>query len=226
MADQDTGPLPAKHTPMLFTCRVCGNPFPMMKSYLTAYRKKYGKDPMYCSTKCGGVGRANDAEARNVFNCERCGKETPRRKIRKAGTKYMRYYYNQRFCGKPCRNEWLKERAAERFKSGEIGRHVKRHGYVWLSIPANVSRTGEKMEMLEHRYVMEQHLGRPLTAEETVHHKNGQRDHNAIENLELFSSRHGPGQRVEDKISFAIDMIKTYPDFARKQGYVLTKIDS
>lgn len=91
----------------------------------------------------------------------------------------------------------------------KIKRSRKAHnGYVMLWAPdhpyANQGR------VFEHRLVMEQHLGRLLLPDETVHHKNGKRDDNRIENLELWSSRHGRGQRVEDQVEFALETLRRY----------------
>lgn len=47
--------------------------------------------------------------------------------------------------------------------------------------------------ILEHRLVMARSLGRPLDEHETVHHIDGNRTNNAIENLQLRQGRHGKG---------------------------------
>lgn len=64
--------------------------------------------------------------------------------------------------------------------------------------------------IFEHRYVMEQALGRPLRADENVHHKNGDRADNRRENLELWSTSQPPGQRVDDKVAWAQDLLARY----------------
>jgi len=114
------------------------------------------------------------------------------------------------FCSKHYRGyrAWMdKDRAVD--NRSKINKQIDKEGYVLLYMPdhPNCSVSGLYSE---HRLVMEQTLGRVLAKGENVHHKNGIRNDNRAENLELWSSRQPKGQRVEDKVEYAMEILKAY----------------
>ena len=116
--------------------------------------------------------------------CELCGSLFKTTRIKQTG---MRGRYCSRRCG------------AQALRGSDPGTVVeKTGGYLWERIlitdPFIVMATSVRGWIAQHRLVMARHLGRPLAHWEQVHHVNGNRTDNRIENLELRSGPHGSGQ--------------------------------
>lgn len=107
-----------------------------------------------------------------------------------------------RFCSRKCasKREVKNPVCGERHHAWKGGRMVTPKGYVAVLTPYHPSLKGsQRRYVLEHRLVMEQITGRFLKPKEHVHHRNGIRNDNRPENLELWVNGHPPGQRVEEQ---------------------------
>lgn len=151
-------------------------------------------------------------------NCRDCHKKQNAEWRKKAKQ------FKCKYCDKPLANKTLELCWGhyERFRRGSLklelpikattGRTKTKQGYIRLSgiKHPNVDSSGR---IFEHVLVMAEYLERPLYSHENVHHKNGVRDDNRIENLELWSTSQPAGQRTEDKVAWAIELLKLYkPD--------------
>lgn len=130
-------------------------------------------------------------------------------------------------CGKPL----IDKKPKTRFCSRSCSMYARTHVRGGPTMPDGTRRPTSRgyvqvkadgRWILEHRHAMGQLLGRPLLSHETPHHVNGDRADNTVTgemagfrsgNLELWSSAQPPGQRVEDKVEWAVELLRLYrPD--------------
>lgn len=161
-------------------CKYCGKIFYCVHSTSSV-----------CTQQCYVKNRLTDLiRTGGVFSCTFCKKKTYRTKYR------AKLKFRNRFCDFKC------------YVSYKTGRHQKRgvwhldkDGYKIISV-----LSGNKCRNIrEHRHVMQEKLGRKLEKFEYVHHKNGIKTDNRLENLELcakWTKSQPPGQRISDLIEF------------------------
>lgn len=110
-------------------------------------------------------------------------------------------------------------------------RQKSKHGYISVYVPADTPGAHQQhfkrytaWYMFEHRYVMQNWLGRSLLPREQVHHRDGNRENNHIDNLELKSGSHGNGINIIDGIQASLDWVEQYGDLDLAETAMLGRI--
>lgn len=146
------------NAPIEMTCLRCGKQFMTIPSLI---KKGKGK---WCSRECFITVKE--------YTCDYCGREFKRRPTNISPTsKHI-------FCSRECTNKGLKR------KVGPDNPNWK--GIIYSDTYPKIRINGSYKRM--HRVVMEEHLGRPLSPEEHVHHINGDKTDNRLENLQVVTN--------------------------------------
>lgn len=165
-----------------------------------------------------GIVRKNKAQE---YICDNCG-EPFLRLPQLVNFNKKRSERKETYCSRKCSNEITAEkhrtsRLGEKNANWKGGKTINPQGYVVINNAKNHT-INPKKQAKEHRIVMEKKLNRPLFKNEMIHHKNGNRQDNRIENLEIWIKGHPWGQRVEDVIPWCIKILKRYKPEILKEG--------
>ena len=149
----------------VFVCKECG----------VTFSDDFHTDRQFCGNACAyknRTGRPFTLTHRLNMSRVRLGKKLPAEQKIKIGASL--------------KGKWSREKSS-RWKGG---RYINKYGYVMVYAPTNPrALKSKRVHVLEHILVMEKHLGRYLTEKERIHHINGNKSDNRIENLKLFRNQ-------------------------------------
>lgn len=90
------------------------------------------------------------------------------------------------------------------------GKTIHKSGYVMVRTPGHPRSKSNNGYVFEHIIIMEEYIGRHLVASENVHHINGIKNDNRIENLELWTRPQPSGIRSSDAVAWAKEILRLY----------------
>ena len=203
--------------PIILSCENCGKKYSVSPS--AAKQSKHH----FCCHRCYVEKNYWINLRGRLIPCSFCGKEIWR-------SPHRLKTYKRHFCSMDClaqyqasSNGWCFNKGKRLLSSGYV---TIQASYVPEKFHCMLRRTSKKYggNVLEHRLIMAQHLDRSLESWEVVHHKNGVKDDNQIENLELYPTLvHNGITVVEHK---EISRLKRELSLARKRIHELEKKNS
>lgn len=158
----------------------------------TFYRQP-SSPQMYCSRACKDIA---SRVAVLLFVCEHCGSEFQ-------VVPGLAKYNANRFCSKACEG-------ASRTQASLGKTYRTSDGYIVVFEPDHPCAQPSTGRVMQHVKVVADTLGRPLQPNENVHHKNGKRDDNRPQNLELWVSSQPSGQQPAHLVAWAREILDRY----------------